>query len=362
MPRNLILMLFILSLMPSLLLSCGKKAEDATAKKPSVPLITVTQAEQTNLEIREQSIGTVEGLIDPTVGAEVSGRVTALLARPGQSVRKGQALINLDATDLTLQKAEAQAEVARLEALLSNQEKVLERNQILVKKQFISQNALDEVSTQKAALEQQLAGARAKIAIIEHNRNKTSVYSPIDGVIEKQIVAVGDYVKVGDPLMQIIGRQKLRVYLPVPERIAGQIHIGLNVRLATPATNEIQMGKINELKPLINTDSRALNAVVDIQPDAGWQPGASVTGTIILGQRDDAVMVPEQSVVLRPAGEVVYVVKGNQVEQRIVKTGLMQDGKVEIREGIQSGETIAVDGAAMLTHQAKISIKPLQKN
>jgi membrane fusion protein (multidrug efflux system) len=358
MQRNLFLTLLILMLLPS----CGKKTEDANAKKPNVPLITVTQAEKINLEIREQSIGTVEGLIDPTIGAEVAGRVTALLARPGQTVRKGQALLNLDATDLTLQKAEAQAEVTRLEALLSNQEKVLERNQILVKKQFISQNALDDVTTQKAALEQQLAGARAKIAIIEHNRNKTSIYSPIDGVIEKQIVSVGDYVKVGDPLMQVIGRQKLRVYLPVPERIASQIHIGLSVRLSTPTTSEIQMGKINELKPLINTDSRALNAVVDIQPDAGWQPGASVTGSIILGQRDDAVMVPEQSVVLRPAGEVVYVIKDNKAEQRIVKTGLLQDGKVEIREGLQAGETVAVDGAAMLTKEAKVSIKPLQKN
>jgi len=129
--------------------ACGKKQDDAASKKPSLPLITVTQAEKTNLEVREQSIGTIEGIIDPTIAAEVAGRVTKVLTRPGEPVRHGQALIVLDPTDLNLQRVEAQAEVARVEALLSNQEKIVERNQVLLKKNFISQNALDDVATQK---------------------------------------------------------------------------------------------------------------------------------------------------------------------------------------------------------------------
>lgn len=342
--------------------ACGKKQDDAASKKPSLPLITVTQAEKTNLEVREQSIGTIEGIIDPTIAAEVAGRVTKVLTRPGEPVRHGQALIVLDPTDLNLQRVEAQAEVARVEALLSNQEKIVERNQVLLKKNFISQNALDDVATQKTALERQLEAAKAKIAIIEHNRNKTAVYAPVDGKVEKLIIAVGEYVKVGDPLMQIISRQKLRANLPVPESIAPQIKVGSKVRLTTPAAKQPQLGQINELKPLINADSRALYAVADIQADADWQPGASVTGLIILGERNDAIMVPEQSVVLRPAGEVVYVIEGEQAHQRLVKTGLLQDGKIEIREGLQGGETIAVDGAALLTDKAKVSIKSNNKS
>ncbi len=353
----------LLSLCILLLLSaCGKKTDEAANKKPSLPLITVSQAEKTNLEIREQSIGTIEGIIDPTIAAEVAGRVTKVMTRPGAAVQQGQSLIVLDPSDLNLQRAEVQAEVARIEALLSNQEKVVERNQVLVKKNFISQNALDDVTTQRTALERQLEAAKAKIAIIEHNRNKTVVLAPVDGTVEKLIVAVGEYVKVGDPLMQIISRQKLRANLPVPERIAPQIKLGTKVRITTPAAGQAQQGQISELKPLINADSRALNAVVDIVSDAGWQPGASVTGTIILGERNDAIMVPEQSVVLRPVGEVVYVIVDNQAQQRIVKTGLLQDGKIEIREGLQAGETVAVDGAALLTDKAKVSVKPNAKS
>ena len=60
---------------------------------------------------------------------------------------------------------------------------------------------------------------------------------------------------------------------------------------------------------------------------------------------------------LRPAGEVVYVIRDGVAEQRIVKTGLRQSGKVEIVEGLKAGELVAVDGAALLTDQAKVTVQ-----
>ena len=74
------------------------------------------------------------------------------------------------------------------------------------------------------------------------------------------------------------------------------------------------------------------------------------------------MIVPEESVVLRPAGEVVYVIKDNLAIQHVVKTGLRQDGKIEIIEGLNAGETIATNGAAFLTDQAKIKIEANKKN
>ncbi|HYD33811.1 MAG TPA: efflux RND transporter periplasmic adaptor subunit, partial [Methylophilaceae bacterium] len=80
----------------------------------------------------------------------------------------------------------------------------------------------------------------------------------------------------------------------------------------------------------------------------------------ILGERAGAVVVPEQSVVLRPAGEVVYVIKDGVAHQQIVKTGVRQSGLVEIIEGLQDGEIVAVDGAAFLTDQAKVTVQEAQ--
>ncbi|CEN55217.1 Secretion protein HlyD [Candidatus Methylopumilus turicensis] len=340
------------------LTACGKKESEADAKKkPQAALISTTVAESSVLEIREVSVGTLEGLMDPTLVAEASGRVIKMLAHPGQTVKKGAILALLDPTDYNLERSHAQAEVARLEALTINQGRIVERNQTLVQKKFISQNALDDVTTQHLALQNQLNGAKAQIAIIEHTRAKTTIVAPIDGVVQKQIVSTGEYVKIGDPILQIISKQKLRAHLPLPENMAAKIHAGIKVRLTTPTSSNILVSTIKELKPLISETNRAVDVIADVTDQAGWQPGASVTGEIILGEHSDAVLVHEQCVVLRPAGEVVYVIHQGQALQRIVKTGIRQDGKIEIIEGLVAGEVIAKDGAAFLTDQAKVKIE-----
>ena len=237
--RQTALVLTFALLMSSSLIACSKKeAEQDTKKKPQAALISTTTTEASTLEIREESIGSLEGLMDPTVAAEAPGRVVKILAHPGQTVKKGEVLVSLDATDFNLQRAQAQAEVARLEALTTNQGRIVERNQVLVQKKFISQNALEDVTTQHTALQQQLDGAKAQIAIIEHTRAKTTIVAPIDGVVQKQIVSTGDFVKIGDPLLQIISKQRLRAHLPLPENIAAKIHAGIKVRLSTPTSTK----------------------------------------------------------------------------------------------------------------------------
>jgi len=124
----------------------------------------------------------------------------------------------------------------------------------------------------------------------------------------------------------------------------------------------VVMSTIRELKPMIGETNRAVDVIADVTDEAGWQPGASVKGEIILGEHPDAVLIPEQSLVLRPAGEVVYVIQHNVAIQKIVKTGMRQDGKIEILEGLKANETIAKDGAAFLTDQAKVNIESAKQS
>lgn len=339
-----------------LLAACGKQEEKPQKLSPAT-IISTAPAQTTTLEIREEAVGTIEGLIDPTVAAEVAARVVRVLVHPGQKVSKGDPVVLLDPTDFSLQRGEAQAEVARIQALIQNQQRVVERNQALVKRNFISQNALEDATTQLAALKQQLAGARSRLASIEHTGSKARVLSPLDGTVEKQIVSPGDFVNVGDPLIQIISNQRLRAHLPFPESIAARLKPGLKVRLSTPTSPEEVTSTIRELKPLIGETNRSVDVIADIIDQPGWQSGASVNGTIILGERAGAVVVPEQSVVLRPAGEVVYVVRDGVAHQRKVTTGVRQSGMVEIIEGLQAGEQVAVDGASFLTDQAKVTVQ-----
>lgn len=355
MTKALGLMLAALLLLPA----CTKKNDESPkAATPQAALITTTAAEIKTLELREETIGTLEGLIAPTVSAEVAARVTRVLVHAGDRVKKGQLIAELDAQDYVLQQREAQAEISRIEALLSNQGKMVERNQRLVQKNFISQNALDDVATQQDALRQQLEGARARLASIRHNGTKTRILSPLDGRVETQIISSGDFVKVGDPLFNLIGTQRLRAHLPFPEGVAVRLRPGQTVRLSTPTVlDDVVVTTIKEIKPQIDSASRAVDVIADVEGKAGWYPGASVNGAVVLGEHTEAVVVPEQSVVLRPAGEVVYVIESGVAQQRIVRTGLREEGLVEILEGLASGEVVAVDGAGYLTDKTSVNVQ-----
>jgi RND family efflux transporter MFP subunit len=351
--------LILLTLLIALVTGCGNqdKATDANGKKgPKPTLVTVAQVKDTAIEITESAVGSIEGLIDPTIAAEVAARVIKVHVSPGQRVKKGELVATLDATDYALQRNEALAEVARIEALLENQTKIVARSQALVNKNFISQNAVDTDLAQQNVLKEQLAGARARVDTINHSSSKTRIYAPTDGVVEKKIVDTGEFVKVGDPLLQIISNKRLRAHIPFPERISNQLKAGMKVRLSTPTSTKVVESVIRELKAMITESNRSIDVIADITDESDWQPGASVTGTVVIGEQPSALMVPEQSVVLRPAGEVVYLVKDSKAHQVIVKTGQHQKGLVEITEGLHANDTIVMDGAGFLTDQALIQI------
>ncbi len=351
--------LFI-GLLALLLLACGAKDDktvDNSEKKGQKPtLVTVTQVKNQAIETTEEAVGSLEGLIDPTVAAEVAARVVKVYVTVGMQVKQGELIATLDAADFGMQRNEAQAEVARIQALLENQAKTVARNQALVNKNFISQTAVDNDIAQQNVLKQQLEAARARVGSINHDSSKTRVIAPVSGIIEKRLVGAGDFVRVGDPIVQIVSKQKLRAHLPFPEQIGAQLNPGLKVRLTTPTSDKPVETVIHELKPMITEGSRTVDVIADIVDASGWQPGASVTGTVILGEQSAAMMVPEQSLVLRPAGEVVYVVRDNTANQAVVKTGTRQNGLIEILEGLKANDVVVVDGAGFLTDKAPVTV------
>jgi membrane fusion protein, multidrug efflux system len=338
----------------------GRAREGAkgAGKGPGAVLVTAAVVQARSLEIYEDVVGTLENVVDPTVGAEVAGRVTRVHGFTGKKVSKGDLLAEIDAVDFEIQSRGDKAEIGRLTSLLQQQERVVERQQKLVDQGFISKNAADDAIAQRNALREQLAAARVRSEATGRSVTKARVVSPIDGEIETQIIAVGDYVKLGDPLFKLVGVQDLRAHLLLPEAAATRIRAGLKVLLVPPAAPErVIESTIGEIKPTVGANNRALDAIVKFAGDGNlFRGGGTVNARIVTQSRDNALMVPEQAVVLRPAGKVVYAIKEGIAEQRVVETGLRQDGFQEIVKGVMAGETVAVDGAGFLTHGAAVTL------
>lgn len=169
---------------------------------------------------------------------------------------------------------------------------------------------------------------------------------------ETAIVAALGY----DPTRERAGTTHIR--LPFPESVALQLRIGQPVRLSNfAAPEEVVVGRIREIRPALNVTTVSREVIVAVPPGAKWRPQGSVRGEVTLGVRRNAVTVPEQAVVLRPAGTVVYVVEGELAKERPVKTGITREGIIEVLEGVRPGETVVVDGAALLSNDTKIRIR-----
>ena len=341
----------------------ARKAGTSKAGASRAVLIGTTVAQQRTLEIYEEVIGSLENAMDPKISAEVAGRVTRVLAFTGKKVKRGELLAEIDAQDFEIQSRGDTAEIKRLQALLANQERVVERQQKLVGQGFISQNALDEALAQRAVLREQLSAARARAETTGRSLGKTKVVAPIDGEIETQVVAQGDYVKVGDPLFALVGMLRMRAHLLFPESAGNRIRPGLKVRLESPAApgRSVETA-IDEIKPTVNAGNRALDAIVRFESDdGGFRGGGSVNARVVVEVKQGALMVPEQSVVLRPAGKVVYVIGNGRATQRVIETGMKQDGLQEVVKGLAPGEVIATDGAGFLSDGAAVTLADAAK-
>jgi membrane fusion protein (multidrug efflux system) len=342
----------------ALALAACQKAEEKKPSGPPPTLITTTLAKAGAMEITEETLGSLEAVVDPKIGAEVAGKVVQVLAGAGKAVRKGELMAVIDDADIALQHRADEADRKRAEALLAQQERVVERQEQLVQKGFISQNAADDARAQRDALRQQVAAAGARGDLSRRSQGKARVLAPFEGMVETQIASVGDYVKVGDPLFQLVSSQKLRAHLPFPESAAPRLKKGQAVILTSPQLpgSEIR-GVVSEIKPSVSESGRALDVIVDFENKEGFRPGGTVNAAVVVAAREDAVLVPEQSVVLRPAGKVVYAIVDGKAVQRVVEVGAKRAGMVEIVKGLPAGATVALDGAGFLTNNASVSVQ-----
>lgn len=323
--------------------ACAKKPEEKKSGPPPA-VITVTQAQIRTMQILEQSVGEADSSTAPKVGAEVAGRIIKVNVDIGDSVKKGQVLAEIDPTDYS-------ADAKRLEAQAISQQKMTVRYRELAKKGFISPSALESHDAlDVAARELYTRGAK--------NLTRTRIVSPVDGKVDSRFVSVGDWIELGKPAFQLSTSENLRIRLPFPESVAPRIQMGQAVLLSTPAAPGAGVtGKIEQVRQTVVSSNRAFEAIVDVKNPGGWKPGASVNGAVIVEEHEQAIVVPEVSVVLRPVGKVVYVIDSGKAIQRTVTTGVIQNGQVEILQGLKAGETVAADGAGFLTDKAAVNVK-----
>ncbi len=272
----------------------------------------------------------------PAAPAAAPGKSTIRIAsinfRDGQTVKKGQVLVALDAT---LNEAEVAQARAELELARNN----LKRTADLARKSFVSDSAQDQAAANVEVLAAKLKLAEARLA-------KMRVTAPFDGVVGIRSVSVGDYVKDGADLVNIEDIAQLKVDFRLPERYFMQLRAGQAVEVAADALpGSRYRGTIDAINPRIDANGRSLEVRARLaNTDGRLRPGMFARVRVIVGERPAALMVPEEAIV--PLGDdfFVYTVADGKAKRVRVKLGVRRDAMVELLEGVKAGDLVVTAG------------------
>ena len=361
---------FILSVIIcySLISGCQKDSslkESAVVLEKTIPVTLIKPAQQ-DIDITLHAVGRIESLSSPVISGETDGKVISIHVDEGDAVKEGELLATLDDRLLEILQAQEKSELKRIQILIANKKRTLNRRTKLAKSKSISQDSVDETQTELSSFLAQETLLNNKLAAIQYKLDKTKIKSPINSTVVKRFISKGDYIKVDEHLFQLVSLSKLRIRLPVPENKVPSLSVGQSVLLSTPSSSQKTQAKISRLLPLINQKNKALEIIIDIDNPGDWRPGATVLANIIIEHFNDALLLPQQSIVKRPSGDVIYIYDGlsKTVKQRVIKTGnsvtseanSQTQSLIQIISGLKKNEQVVVNGASYLTDNAKVSL------
>jgi membrane fusion protein (multidrug efflux system) len=299
--------------------------------------VDVAKVASTMLVDDINAVGTLRSNESIVVRPEVSGRITRLNFGDGQPVKKGQVLVSFDSS---VNQAEVQQARAELGIAKAN----FERNADLARQNFLSTRARDESAANVQVLEAKLALAEARLA-------KFEIRAPFSGIVGMRTVSIGDYVKDGADLVNLEDISSVKVDFRVPERFADRVRPGQELEVAVDALPTTTFkAKVDAVDPQIDSSGRSAllrgripNAQVKLKP------GMFARVKLILAEREDAMMIPEEAIVPQGNKSTVWKVVDGKAVRTEVRTGMRRDAKVEITDGLSLGDTVVIAGQMRLS-------------
>lgn len=307
---------------------------------PPPPVVAATDVVQENWLSALSTVGSLTAVAGVDVSNEVAGKVSAIHFESGQSVKRGQLLIELDAsTD--------RAELKGLEAEQRLAKVRFERSEKLIGNQFISKSDYDQ---NKALLDEATAAVQAKRTLID----KKQIRAPFSGELGIRQVDLGQYLAEGSAIVSL--QQLTPIYLDftVPERYLNELAQGRRVVATVQAHQDREFGgKISAISPLIDRETRSaqVRALLDNQEKL-LHPGMFAQVQIISDHPLDVLTLPDTAITYNPYGNSVFVIEsgenGRTVHIRQVETGQTRNGRVEIVSGLKLGEKVVSAGQVKL--------------
>ena len=404
--------------------ACSGQAKE---EAPAVPVQIVT-VQKTSVQQKVTADAVLFPIAQSAIVPKISAPVQKFLVNRGSHVRAGQLLAVLENRDLAAAAEENQGAYAQAQAAYETttaadlpqeiqkaqletqaakqsfeaQEKVFNsrqdlfqqgalprkeldqagvdltnaRNQYEIAQQHLdSLNAIGKQQTLKSATGQ-LQSAKGKYAGASAQLSYSQIRSPINGVVTERSLYPGEMAAAGTPLLTVMDISTVVARAHIPQQSAALLKSGDKATLTVPGMDQPISGKVSLVSPALDPNSTTVEVWVEIKnPRERLKPGSSVQVSMVARSLPDALAIPVAALLTAQDGVTSVMVEGACPEsknasdrcalQRDVKTGIRDDDRVQITDGLREGDRVVASGAYGLPDKSRITTaeaKPEAKN
>jgi len=353
--RRLLSVILVLVMVSLILVSCTKEKKALPDKAVNV---RVAMAEKKKVQPYLETTGTLKADEEVMVSSEVDGIVRQIKVDEGSPVSAGTLLVEVNEIDYMLDWKRSEAVLKQAEANLANAKAEYKRKDALYKEELITKQQFDDITTKIALAEAELDRAKATLAISKEKLSRTKIYSPLTGAVKEKRVSVGDYVRNGTPLLQLIKINHLKLNFTISEKDAASIKIGQEVVFNVDSYGDKQFrGRVSLLFPNVEEKTRTLQAEA-LVPNANHllKPGYFARTLIYTSSPRTVVLAPITALLYDNAVIRIFVVDGDKASERIIKIGGKYGEFIEVVEGLKEKEEIVVIGQNNLSEGVKVNV------
>ena len=318
----------------------NEKSETVTTEKvENVVAVKTAVANTQVVEIKETYTSEIKPFKENDITPAVAGlHISSIKVDVGDYVRKGQVLVVMDQTTLKQQEI-------NLATMQDNYDRM---------KPVYEAGGVSE--QQIVQLENQL---NLQKEVVENLRKNSTLVSPISGVVTARNFEAGDLF-ASMPILHIMQINQLKVMANVSEQYYTSVKVGQTVAIEVDIfPGETFEGKISRINPALDAATRTIGVEVTIPNNGGkLRPGMYARAIFTMGERE-SVMVPDQAVQKQTGSSerYVYVIKDGVAEYRFVKDGRRIGNMIEILEGVEAGEQVALTSFTRLMGGQKVEVK-----
>ena len=321
------------------------------SRAQEIPERYVVTAECRDVDYSIDVAGDVAPEFQLEVKSEVGGKVKALHVEPGQKVKAGDALCEIDDTDLQNQKASVMAEIDGGQLLVKRAQEHYNRGKELFKAKLITKEAYDNLESELAIQKNELAKSQRRLKTVVDQISKARIVAPSDGTVlqvqvtQGQVVVPAASVNSGTTLMTVADLSKLLVTTNVNQVDVGMLELQQRVKLTMEAAKQEEMeGRVCFIAPVATIKNGVKGFQVQasiVKPSPRLRPGMMVNLTVPVAHANQAVSVPVAAIFRGTKDRrVVYVLQGGRPVEREVAVGVSGLDYTEIKKGLQEGEKI----------------------